>query len=548
MQDEKKIILERLKNYILEEPLDEYKNIIKNVEDTIWLLDKLNNNISFGTAGIRAPMGPGYNAMNIVVVYRFAIALSQLIKNENLNKKVVIGFDARHHSKDFAQEIFNVLKASKIKVSLFKEHCPTPILAFMVKECKASFGVMITASHNPKEDNGIKLFDELAGQATKDINKKIEDLMPCAPPRHLFYKDNKIDDRYGSYLSFDDAKNYFLSLELNKLFSLNSLNKNIKIIYTPLFGVGEKYFLKALSDRGFNNILIVLSQSKPDGDFPGLSCPNPEEEGVLNEAHILAKKEGADIVIANDPDADRVSISVKGDDDYIRLSGDQMGVILGYFIIKNSLEKKILNPLVISTIVSSRMLEAMAKKMNIFYADAKTGFSNIKNIALDLEKNKNMNFIFGYEEALGFLLKNSILDKDGIASALAFCEVAAFLKNKQMSFFDLLDELYLEFGLFVQESWSKRFDGLNKKDMKNFLNKLDAGIEGFSKKECLQNVLLFENIDGLRLLIRPSGTEPKIKFYLEAKKVIKNNEFLSSEKLKIKSKLLFWKNKIMQVV
>jgi phosphomannomutase len=323
-------------------------------------------------------------------------------------------------------------------------------------------------------------------------------------------------------------------------------------MYTAMHGVGQKFFLRAAHEEGFQNISFVKEQAAPDGSFPTVGFPNPEEEHSLDLAHTEAKKNKISWVFANDPDADRLQVSnLNFSRDFVKLSGNQMGSILGYFAIKKALELGE-KPLVASSIVSSRMLKTMALSQGAYYVDALTGFSNIADAALKAQEKTHSKFVFAYEESIGFLVGNVVLDKDGINAGVRFLEIAAWLEREKISVWELLDQLYVRFGLFSNNSWSERFLGIQATSLMSAvmtrvrslsLDELGSklGVKYLRKYDLAQaeinspyaaisaNVVIFEN-ENFRLIIRPSGTEPKIKFYIEIIKDVENHNFLSTEK------------------
>lgn len=556
--EEKLVSLAR--KYIEEEPIEEYQNQIRdliNNKANLELSDRLNRDLSFGTAGIRAQMEAGYNRMNLVSVFRFAYRLANYIKKSCAKESlVIIGFDARKNSENFAKEIASVLYVFAIKVYLFKDMIPTPLCAFASKEYKAEFGLMMTASHNPAKDNGIKIFDKTSAQYDKEFLNKLINIPLTIPSRNHFFQD--IDKSYGDVVDQNIIEHYFDTIDRQKFFNKEELDLDISAIYTPIHGVGKLYFLKALKRAGFNNIKVVPEQAEPDPLFYTVIFPNPEEESALLLARNMAERQNIPLILAHDPDADRFMASIKENDDgFKNLSGNELGVIFGFFAIKKALLKGI-KPLVISTIVSSRMLKELARCMGANYIDTLTGFSNIAKV-IKIEKDKNQ-FVFAYEEAIGFLIGDTVLDKDGILAGLRFLEIASFLKKQKRNVLDFLNELYLKFGLFVQHQWSLAISSIDtpnerKKVMAKIrdmqlhhmgmllgvldVSKMDLSLTLKEKGPYMnlhEDVLIFEG-GNVRLLVRPSGTEPKIKFYLEINEMAKNELEIREKKEFLTAKL-----------
>lgn len=566
-------IQDRCAHYLEEEPDDELKAqvaILLHDNNEEELRERFDKHLRFGTAGLRARMEAGYNRMNRVSIYRFAHALAQSLL-QFFKPSVVIGFDGRNQSDVFAKEIASILEVLKISVYLFDQALPTPLCAFAVKYLKVHAGIMVTASHNPKMDNGIKLYDSQGVQAPKAMLSVIESQMDVAPSRTVFFahSEEALRATKAKMLSDEIIDAYLKAITHERFFIDSEMDKNIDVVYTPLHGVGKNTFLKALNKEGFPSALVVNSQAEPDGDFPTVMFPNPEEDHTLDCAHALAKEKKISWVFAHDPDADRLQVSCV--DDFLelkKLTGNEMGTILGYFAIKNALYlgKK---PLVASSIVSSRMLRTMSERLGAHYVESLTGFGNIVAKALEQEAKTSHQFVFAYEEALGFLIGKTVLDKDGISAGTRFMEIAAYLKAKRQTVWQFLDELSLTFGLFVTEQWSIRFDDIfamaKMREVMSLVRRLKpkevAGImgEGMYKKEDLlepsesysalqSDVIIFDNESSARLVVRPSGTEPKIKFYLEVKRTVSDSLLLPTAKRELLGNAQSIRKKIEQFV
>jgi phosphomannomutase len=560
--------------YLKEEPDEALRSEIIALQNNPLvqdeLRDRMNNYLCFGTAGLRGQMQAGYNRMNIVSVYRFAFALASQLEN-NPNKRVVVGYDARINSILFAEEVVAILSRFSLTPYLFGRSVPTPLCAFATKYLSASFGVMITASHNPGFDNGIKVFAMTSAQLHGDILKRIEKAMDDAPIRTEFLSKHGAPEKEFLPIGDEVIDAYFSQIRATSLCEKAELDAQVAIVYTPLHGVGRDYFLRALNEEGFSNIHVLEEQGEPDGHFPTVSFPNPEEENTLDLAHQKAKDIGCTWVFANDPDADRVQVSCLDDKGgFKKLTGNEMGSILGYFVIEKAL-KKGLKPLVVSSIVSSRMLSAIASQLGANYVDALTGFSNIANAALQAEKEFGSTFVFGYEEAIGFLVGKIVLDKDGINSAARFMEIAAYLKKQHLSVWDFLDQLYIRFGVFSSCQWSQRFAGLQSAvDMAIVMEKIrlisEQGIASllggteWRKYDLIipsdagpyrgirANVIIFEIKNRCRLIVRPSGTEPKIKFYLELVDRAGDVSSLKAKKASLSNELYDYRKKIENIL
>jgi phosphomannomutase len=561
MTDAYRITEEKCAQYLLEEPNPtlraQIEQLLRSNTALGWqeLFNRMDTYLQFGTAGLRGRMEAGYNRMNLVLVFRFAYALALEINEEKDKKRhIVVGYDGRLNSKEFAFEIADVVRSLGISVALFDQTIPTPICAYAVKHCEAKASVMVTASHNPGYDNGLKLFDEQGAQAFGSMLARIEKHMLQAPLRHQFLKmyENAPQKTLQS-IGDDVVHHYMKDIETTKFFDNNELDHDINIVYTPLHGIGKKFFLKALRQEGFNHITLVEEQAEPDGKFPTVVFPNPEENHTLDFAHQLASVLKYDWVFANDPDADRLQVSCSDSaHNFIKLSGNEMGCILGYFALLKA-KKKGISPLIASSIVSSRMLKAMCAKMNALYVDALTGFSNIIHAALEAEKKQGHQLVFAYEEAIGFLCGKVVLDKDGISAGARFMEIAGYLKKQKKTIWQLLDELFLEFGIFVNTQWSLRFDdSFAMASMQKFMSEVrmipvEKIAKSLGQSECRKydlqmierdndyetmqaNVVIFEAKDRARLIVRPSGTEPKIKFYLETSEQASDQQSLWNKK------------------
>lgn len=565
----------KLVSYLKEEPDEALRSEITSLEKDpkMWdeLSDRLNKHLSFGTAGLRGQMESGYNRMNSVTVYRFAYALGSEIQSSLPNSPVVVGFDARLKSHQFADEVIDILNRMSIPTFSFDQSVPTPLCAFATKHLKARFGVMITASHNPGCDNGIKVFDSSSCQLHGDILKSIEQKMSLAPLRQEFIDNISAVKGLSRKIDITAIDAYFSQIQTTQLLPRDEIDTSLQIVYTPLHGVGRDFTLRALRENRFNNVHVVKVQGEPNGHFPTVPFPNPEEEHALDLAHDEAKKLECSWVFANDPDADRLQVScLDRNGEFRKLTGNETGIILGYFAIEKALRTG-LKPLVASSIVSSRMLGSIAQSLGALYVDGLTGFSNIASAALRAEQETGGTFVFGYEEAIGFLVGKVVLDKDGVNSAVRFMEIAAYLKKKNISVWDFLNQLYMRFGLFSNSQWSMRFAGIEAlHNMALVMKKIRSlsehdiallfGGSGWRKYDLSEaqqsgpysgisaDVIIFE-ISGLsRLIVRPSGTEPKIKFYMEIVDHSSDEQSLEAKKMLLNSELVTYREKIEKIL
>ena len=542
-----KSLLDLAEQYLSEETNNLYKQqinklLINSADDEsvkLELKDRLEGHLRFGTAGLRAKMEAGYTRFNLITITKAAFAVGQyLLQSSDKSKalNVVVGYDARLNSSIFADECAAVLTGQGIKVHMFANMVATPICAFSVTYLKADMGIMITASHNPACDNGFKVYGANGAQIISPVDLEIEKWIVKAPTADKIAKLPRVDQEINKLLNViteDVIDQYFNVLHAKRLHKVNNAHL-IKIIYTPLHGVGNYFTSRALLQAGFTQVIPVATQVEPDGNFPTVAFPNPEEVGALDAAKDLANHLQVDLILANDPDADRLAVLVRHPEtkELLALSGNEIGILLGADAIAYTecLQK---NKLVISTIVSSRMLSAIAKKEKVTYAETLTGFARIAHVGLEQEKNDNKQFVFGYEEALGYSVGNEVRDKDGISAAVRFAELYAFFLEKNKNVFTRLDDLSVKYGLHSNLQCSFRLEGINAQlRMSEFMHKLrtdeikilDLGEEVVITKEdyLLKSMQSQLNSDVLiyvsqnnRLVVRPSGTEPKIKFYLE---------------------------------
>ena len=473
------------------------------------LKQSFNGFLQFGTAGLRGPIGAGPSCMNRAVVSRTAAGIAQFMKEHNLSS-VVIGRDARYGSADFAKDSAEIFAGAGFKTFLLPRELPTPVLAFAVKSLRADVGVMVTASHNPATDNGYKVYlgGELSGvsfagsQLLSPVDNEISNLIAKAdlnPKRSESYQDvaeSVIDDYIKSVVN------------------LCSTSNQLKIVYTPLHGVGAEVFLKIFKAAGFAKPSIVSEQAEPNPDFPTTPFPNPEEAGAIDLAIEYAKRENADLVIANDPDADRCAIAVN-DNGWRMLRGDEVGALIGKYLLDNGGAN---NQVFANSLVSSSLLSKIAKGSGIKFAETLTGFKWISKVA---------GLTFGYEEALGYCIDpKNVNDKDGISAALLLAQIAGELKSAKSSIPDYLDQIGKRYGFHITDQISIRVSDLSVIDqlLNQFSANPPAKIAGLAliSTEDLSTLQPFPTAgvrcfyeDGVRIIVRPSGTEPKLKCYIE---------------------------------
>ena len=484
-----------------------------------WLdqnnLEKLtaafNGFLQFGTAGLRGPIGPGPSCMNRAVVSRAAAGIAAFMKKHNL-QSVVIGRDARHGSAEFAKDSAEILAGAGFKTYVLPRELPTPVLAFAVNKLKADVGIMVTASHNPAIDNGYKVY---LGGVVSGVNYHGSQIIsPIDSEISEFI--SKADLKPNRITSYETVAESVITDYIKSVAAICQTPNQLKIVYTALHGVGAETFLKVFNAAGFSNLIVVKEQEKPDPDFPTTPFPNPEEVGAIDLAIEYAKRESADLVIANDPDADRCAIAINDPDHGWRmLRGDEVGAIVGKYLIERD---RINNGAYANSLVSSSLLSKMAKKAGIEFHETLTGFKWISKIP---------NLTFGYEEALGYCVDaKSVNDKDGISVGLLIAQIAGELRDGGVSLADYLHLIGDEYGCHKTDQISIRVTDLS--IIQSLLNKVAANppaslagsalisAEDLSKSKSMATpgIRCYYN-DGIRIIIRPSGTEPKLKCYIE---------------------------------
>lgn len=516
---------------------------IKDNEEEIE--DSFYKNLEFGTAGLRGILGPGTNRMNYLTVGKTALALANLIKSlgqEVMDRGVVIGRDIRHQSYEFSILTAKILADNGIKVYLFPGICPTPLLAYSIRYLKTISGIMITASHNPKNYNGFKLYWEKGSQILSDIAEDIEERSKEIDI--LDYDFNSLKDlAYYKNIKFlgESVINSFYKETLKQSIT-DDIDKDIKIIYTPLNGCGNKYVRNILAMRGFKNVIVVPEQENPDGDFKNVTNPNPEDFRAFDRAIDLAKKEDADIIIATDPDSDRVAV-LEMNDEILRITGNQMGFILGNFILERDAHKNVEKPAFVKTVVTADLIKKIAQNHGVEVFETLTGFKNICHLANLWDESHENNFIFGYEESIGYVFGKHIRDKDAVGTSMIVAEMAAYLKKRNLKIKDYIEEIYKKYGYYEEYLDSVYFEGkdgkiIMKKIMDSFreIESFDKIAELKNKEDFIndeknpQDLLKFYFSDETWFALRPSGTEPKLKIYAYA---VSDNKEDAKERIKL---------------
>ena len=534
-----------------EETRNELASIKGNEEE---IKDRFYKDLEFGTAGLRGVIGAGTNRMNKYTVGKATQGLANyIVKEGKQDKGVAIAYDSRRMSPEFSEQTALCLNANGIKTYIFNSLRPTPELSFAVRRLGCTVGVIITASHNPPEYNGYKVYWDDGAQIVSPIDKeiinevnKIEDYAVIK----TMSKNEAIDKGLYNVIS-EDIDNEYIE-ELKKLVLNPEIIKQqadkLKIVYTPLHGTGNVPVQRILKELGFTNVYIVKEQEKPDGNFPTVEYPNPEDPKAFKLALELAKQKDADIVLANDPDADRLGVYVKDEEtkEYIQFNGNMTGNLIAEYIISQKKEKNMLpnNGAIIKTIVSSNLTDAIAKEYNIELFETLTGFKNIAKIIREFEEKNTFDCLFSYEESYGCIIGTHARDKDGIVAVMSLCEAVAYYKSKGLTLWDQMIKMYEKYGYYKETQHAitlKGADGANQ--IKTMMEKLRQNppkqigeykvvefrdyemgitknlINGEEGKTTLpkSNVLYFDLEDNAWCCGRPSGTEPKIKFYIGVK-------------------------------
>ncbi|MBE5812586.1 MAG: phospho-sugar mutase [Clostridiales bacterium] len=539
--------LEQTKKWISNPNLDEKvkEELLKALEPLkVYFYDSLD----FGTAGLRGIMRPGTNSMNVHVIMQATQGLANLINEEKgQDRGVVISYDSRNNSRKFAEAAASVLAASNIRTYFFDELHPVPLLSFAVRELNCLAGIMITASHNPKEYNGYKVYWEDGAQLPPEHAKKVSgyihsldifedvktiDFDKACQEGKIEIIGNDFDEKYFAEVIKQQANPDVVS----------KVADTFKLVYTPLHGSGYRLVPEVLRRIGFKaeNILTVPEQMILDGDFPTVEKPNPEFKSSFNLGLEIAKKENCDLIIGTDPDADRMGIMLrKPDGEYITITGNQAGALMLDYIIKNRREKGTLpdNAYAVKSIVSTSLCDKICEKNNVKMYNVFTGF---KFIGEKIKEVGEKDYIFGFEESYGYLAGTYARDKDAVYAAMIIAEMAAFYKTKNMSLYDALEGLYKEYGYIFNTNVTIRKEGVTaqedmKKSMANLRANLPKQIAGIDVLKVTDykdgiitnlktgektnselkdsNVIYFDMNEGSSLIARPSGTEPLIKVY-----------------------------------
>mgnify|MGYP002792668248 CR=1 FL=1 len=522
-------------------------------EDDKEIKERFYTDLEFGTAGLRGIIGAGTNRMNIYTVRKATQGLANyIIKKDGVKQGVAIAYDSRRMSPEFAQEAACCLAANGIKAFIFESLRPTPELSYAVRKLGCIAGINITASHNPPEYNGYKVYWEDGAQITPPHDKGIMDEVKAVED-YTTMKTMPVDEAKAAGLyevigeEVDDAYIAELKKQVLHQDAIDAVGKDLKIVYTPLHGTGNIPARRILKELGFENVYVVKEQELPDGEFPTVSYPNPEAEEAFDLGLKLAKEIDADIVLATDPDADRLGVRVKDKEGvYHTLTGNMSGCLLADYEIGQRKELKGLpdDGYLIKTIVTSNMADAIADYYHAGLIECLTGFKYIGQQILRFETEGKGEYLFGFEESYGCLIGTHARDKDAIVATMALCEAAAYYKTKDMTLWDAMIELYERYGYYkddIQSITLKGIEGLAKiqEILETLRKNTPAEIAGYKvlkardyKADTIKdmetgevtptglpnsNVLYYDLTDGAWLCVRPSGTEPKVKFYYGVK-------------------------------
>lgn len=566
--DIKQTYNEWLENAVEDKDLTAELESIKNNEDEIY--DRFYTALKFGTAGLRGIIGAGTNRMNIYVVRQATQGLANYVLKKYGNGSVAISHDSRIKADLFMNEAARVLAANGIKVYITSELQPTPVLSYLVRYFRCQAGIMVTASHNPAAYNGYKAYGEDGCQMTDVAANTVYDEISKLD----MFKDVKIADFdeavKSGMIEYVDESVYDTYLEKVMEQQVNPgvcKGADLKVVYTPLNGTGNKLVRKVLGKIGVNDVVVVPEQELPDGNFTTCPYPNPEIKEALAKGLELCEKEQPDLLLATDPDADRVGIAVKDyDGSYRLISGNEDGVMLTNYILscKKASGKLPEKPVVVKTIVTTKLINKLCEKYGCELKNVLTGFKYIGEVILNLEKKHEENrYLFGFEESYGYLSGTYVRDKDAVVASMLVCEMAAYYKKQGKSLAEVIDGLYEEFGYYLNQTYSFEFDGAaGMQKMSDIMTavrdntpKSIAGYDVvkvsdyFLSKETdvatgsvtdidlpKSNVIALHLADDNAVIIRPSGTEPKIKLYITSVGKDKDNAAEICEKLVVASK------------
>ena len=548
---------------------EEEKLQLKAVEnDETEKEDRFYKELEFGTAGLRGKVGMGSNRMNRFIIARATKALAQTIIDNGLQEKgIAIAHDPRLFSKEFAKLAALVMVSNGVKAYLFEDLRPTPELSFAVRYLGTASGINITASHNPKEYNGYKVYWQEGSQIKSDISDKVLEYinsMDIFEEYVTLTEEEALEKGLLVYIG-EEVDEEFYKESLNCTINDENIDKNISVVYTPLNGAGYKAVTTVLARRGFENVYVVEEQKDPDGTFPTIEYPNPEDTAAFEYSERLAKEVNADILIATDPDCDRLAVEAMHNGEVVSFNGNQVGAILVQYVIENLAKQGKLptNPVLVKSIVTSKMVEPLCKEYGVEVIDVLTGFKNICALPNEWDITGEKNYVMGYEESIGYNVGTFLRDKDGVTIAMLLVEAAAFYKKQGNTLVNVLDEFYEKYDYYLDKTISIVLEGAAgaqriKRMMKQYREifaREIAGSEVVSVTDYLtqkektvatgeEKAIDIEKTDAVKFsyadeswyTLRPSGTEPKVKLYIYVKD---ENKDIAEEKLvKFEEKVL----------
>ncbi len=559
----------KYQNWLNDTNIDaETKEELKSIKDEKEIEDRFYKDLEFGTAGLRGIIGAGTNRMNKYTVTKATQGLANyIVKNNGQDRGVAIAYDCRIMSEEFSEQTALCLNANGIKTYRFDSLRPTPELSYAVRKLGCIAGIVITASHNPPEYNGYKVYWEDGAQIVeptdKEIINEVNNVTDFSSIKTIS-KEEAVSKGLYNVIGKDIDDQYIA--ELKKLVvnqeAINEMQKDIKIVYTPLHGTGNIPVQRILKEIGFENVYVVKEQEAPDGKFPTVSYPNPEDPNAFKLAIELAQKVDADVILANDPDADRLGVYAKDNKTgkYIQFNGNMTGNLVAEYILSQKKENHTLpeNGAIIKTIVSSNLTDAIAEYYGVKLFSTLTGFKNIAKIIRGFEKNNTYNCLFSYEESYGCIIGTHARDKDGIVAVMTVCEAAAYYKKQGLTLWDQMLNIYKKYGYYKEKQLSIVLKGAEgaeqiKKMMDEMRKNPPAKIAEYTVKAVgdystqkihnnetgedsntnlpKSNVLYYELDKNAWCCARPSGTEPKIKFYMGVCGTSLENADMELEKL-----------------
>ncbi|MBE6727820.1 MAG: phospho-sugar mutase [Ruminococcaceae bacterium] len=537
---------------------DDLVNELKAMNGNDALIeDAFYRELSFGTGGLRGVIGAGTNRMNIYTVAKASKGLADyVIKHFPEGKRsIAVSYDSRIKSDLFARVAAGVFAQNGIKVYIYTELMPTPCLSFAVRELECAAGIMVTASHNPAKYNGYKVYGadgcQITSEAAEEILCEIEKLDVFADSEYMEFEDG-LNSGLISYIPDSVYTAFIEQVKGQSMLKNENIDKDVAIVYTPLNGSGLKPVLRALSESGFGNITVVSEQEKPDGNFPTCPYPNPEIREAMALGMKYAAEKKADLLLATDPDCDRVGIAVKNPQgEYVLLTGNETGMLLLDYICSKRTENGTMpnDPVLVKTIVSIDMADRIAASYNVKTINVLTGFKYIgEQIGMLEAKGKADSYIFGFEESYGYLSGTYVRDKDAVVASLLICEMFAYYESKGISLLQKLNQLYEQYGFCLNTLHSYEFEGsAGFEKMQNIMASLRSDISAFGGKNVIKaldyntgidglpcsDVLKFMLSDNCSVVVRPSGTEPKLKIYISVSAESREAAAAVTEKIKL---------------